>query len=151
MHQKALANISKVLKPGGTFWINTCTPHQTMAAYWWMQLIPQAATRVAERMTPLPVFQEQLQRAGLAFLKNDLPEEPLYPRNCLFDVNAPFSESFRKSDSTWTLASEDELKAGLDWWKRMIDEGKAEKILEEQEAIRKIIGQTSCITSQKQK
>ena len=68
----------------------------------------------------------------------------------LTDANGPFSESFRKSDSTWTLASEDELKSGLDWWKRMIDNGKAEKILEEQEAIRKLIGQTSCITSQKQ-
>ena len=59
-------------------------------------------------------------------MQNDIPEEPLYPRQMLTDANGPFSESFRKSDSTWTLASEDELKAGLDWWKRMIDNGKAE-------------------------
>jgi len=68
----------------------------------------------------------------------------------LHDVTGPFSESFRKSDSTWTLATEDELKSGLDWWKRQIDNGQAEKILEEQEAIRLLVGQTSCITSQKQ-
>ena len=68
----------------------------------------------------------------------------------LTDANGPFNESFRKSDSTWTLATEEELKAGLDWWKRMIDTGKAEAILEEQEKIRLVIGQTSCITSQKQ-
>ena len=51
-----------------------------MSAYWWMQLIPNAATRVAERMTPIPVFQTQLEKVGLTFVQNDIPEEPLYPR-----------------------------------------------------------------------
>lgn len=116
-HQNAITNIASVLKPGGTFWISTCTPHQALNGMWWTQLIPNGAARVAERMTPLPVFKKQIEKAGLTLASVDVPQEPLIPLKAYLDINAPFSENFRKSDSTWTLATEDELKAGLDWWK----------------------------------
>ena len=88
---------------------------------------------------------------GFAYIKVDVPEEPLHPKETLFDANVPFSENFRKADSTWTVATEGELKAGLNWWKKKIDNGEAEQFLKTQEEIRKLIGQTTCITSQKKK
>ena len=40
-HAMALSEIVRVLRPGGTFWISTQTPHQHMEGFWWAQLIPQ--------------------------------------------------------------------------------------------------------------
>ena len=63
-------------------------------------------------------------------MKIDIPQEPLVPLESYLNVNAPFDEFFRKSDSFWSLATEVELKAGLEWWKDMVERGEAEKILE---------------------
>ena len=60
-------------------------------------------------MTPVPVFQQQVEEVGFACIKVDVPEEPLHPAETLFDANVPFSENFRKADSTWTVATEAEL------------------------------------------
>jgi len=148
-HGKAYENIGRVLKPGGTFWIQTCTPHQALSGMWWTQLIPNAASRCAERMTPLPVFEAQLETAGLSFINSEASDELLIPEEVYWDANGPFDENYRKSDSTWTLASEEELQAGLKWWKRMIENGQAEKILNDCKTVRNVIGQTTSITSQK--
>ena len=132
--------IGKVLKPGGLFWIQTCTPQQVLSGMWWASLIPNAASRVAARFTAIPVFEQQLTVAGLSTISINIPEQTLTPMEQYLDMNAPFSEAFRKSDSTWALATEAELKAGLDWWKRMIESGQAAKALEDAEIVRKVIG-----------
>ena len=49
---------------------------------------------------------------------------------------APLSETFRKSDSTWSLATPVELKAGLAWWKQMHKDGLAEEFVYEREKLR---------------
>ena len=116
-HQTAITAIGKVLKPGGTFWIQTSTPHQEMNGFWWTILIPNAASRVAERMTAIPVFQKQIKEATLTTISIDVPLEPLMRKDLYLDANAPFNETFRNSDSTWSLASEEELQSGLEWWK----------------------------------
>ena len=59
----------------------------------------------------------------MGLVKIDVIEEPLVPLKTYLDENAPFNENFRKSDSTWTLATESELKAGLEWWKGKIESG----------------------------
>lgn len=40
-HGMALSEIVRVLRPGGTFWISTQTPHQHMDGFWWAPIIPQ--------------------------------------------------------------------------------------------------------------
>ena len=72
-HEQAIANIARVLKPGGTFWINTTTPHQAMNGFWWTQIVPNAACRVAARFTPHPVFKVQLANSGLSTVSIDIP------------------------------------------------------------------------------
>jgi hypothetical protein len=44
------------------------------------------------------------------------------------------------------LASEEELKAGLDWYSELSQDDKA-KFVNEREALRKQVGQTSAVTS----
>jgi len=52
----------------------------------------------------------------------------------------PLTEAFRKSDSTWSLATPSELNAGLKWWKQMHDDGLAEEFVLEREKLRAISG-----------
>ena len=77
----------------------------------------------------------------------DIPEDPLVQLDAYLELEGPFSEQFRNSDSTWSLATEQELEAGLEWWRGMLDRGEAEGWLADREATRAKIGQTSAITS----
>lgn len=45
----------------------------------------------------------------------------------------------------WSCASEEELAAGLDWLKKKIDAGEAAAWLDEREALRKQVGQTTSV------
>ena len=76
-----------------------------MNGFWWTMLIPNSASRVAERMTALPVFKKQLTQAGLTTMAIDVPSEPLMRKDLYLDVNAPFNEKFRNSDSCWSLST----------------------------------------------
>ena len=58
------------------------------------------------------------------------PDESLMPLDKYLDKEGPFSIDYRKCDSTWALADEEELNAGLEWWRKQIDEGKADEYLE---------------------
>jgi len=60
---------------------------------------------------------------------------------------APFEEQFRNCDSTWSLASSDELAAGLAWWQQMHDDGHAQDFVNYREDMRAIIGQTTTVAS----
>ena len=62
------------------------------------------------------------------------------------DRNGPFDEKFRQADSTWALATPEELEAGLAWWKEQIEAGLADEIMKKREARREEIGQTTAVT-----
>ena len=71
----------------------------------------------------------------------DVPSETLWRDKDLYlDANAPFQETYRNSDSTWALASPEELQSGLEWWKEIVDSGKAAETLEHCEKVRQLIG-----------
>ena len=118
-----------------------------MSGFWWTIIIPNAASRVSQRLTALPVFEDQVTQAGLTIADINVPSEPLMRKDLYLDVNAPFEEKFRNGDSAWSLATESELQAGISWWKRMVETGKAAKALEDAEIARQLIGQTTSITS----
>lgn len=148
-HTFALAEIIRVLKEGGVFWINTQTPHQHMDGFWWTPIIPQASSIVASRFNGEPTFISQLEKAGFNVLSWDINEETLMTYKEYSDIMGPFSKIYRDGDSTWSVASDEELRTGLEWWKNEIKHGRAELFFAEREKKRKIIGQTSSVTSQK--
>ena len=64
-------------------------------------------------------------------------------------TQGPFKQEFRNADSTWSLATKEELEAGLAWLQAKIDAGEGEKFLAEREAIRAKIGQTTTVITRK--
>jgi ubiquinone/menaquinone biosynthesis C-methylase UbiE len=148
-HGQALSEIVRVLKPGGTFWISTQTPHQHMEGFWWAPIIPNAAAVVAARFQGEAVFTAQLEAAGLADVIWDVPDVPLMSMQEYVKIDGPFSKVYRDGDSTWSAAGEEELEAGLKWWDGMVKSGKAEEFFAMREARRAAVGQTSAVSGQK--
>lgn len=64
-------------------------------------------------------------------------------------MNGPLSAIYRNGDSTWSLATEAELAAGLAWWRAEIEAGRAQAFLSARELRRKEVGQTSAVCAQK--
>ena len=95
------------------------------------------------------MFTRQLANAGLQTHSIDVPDAPLMKLEAYLDLNGPFGQLYRDGDSTWSLATPEELEAGLDWWQSMHDAGNAESWLAQREQIRAEIGQTSAVTSVK--
>lgn len=68
-HSTALAEIARVLRPGGACWISTQTPHQHMEGFWWTPLIP----RVTARSRPAPIAVDSTRLARGARLSSPAP------------------------------------------------------------------------------
>ena len=90
-------------------------------------------------------MQSKLSEIGFSSADVHIPEEPLIQLDYYLNEQGPFDEVFRNGDSTWSLASEAELEAGLKWWRAKLDSGDGEAFLREREELRKAIGQTSSI------
>jgi ubiquinone/menaquinone biosynthesis C-methylase UbiE len=149
MHRRALSEMGRVLKPGGTVWIQTQTPHQHVQGFWWASLIPMASAVLAARFPSLPLLQRQLATADLAMTALDVPAAPLVRLDAYLNIEGPFSEVYRAADSTWALASDEELAAGLAWWRTEIEAGRAQTFLQEREKTREQVGQTTAVTATK--
>lgn len=65
------------------------------------------------------------------------------------DIEGPFKPAFRNADSTWALATEQELAAGLRMLREKIEAGEAEAWLAEREALRAEVGQTTTVIATK--
>ena len=148
-HADAFAEVVRVLKPGGTFWLSTQTPHQHMDGFWWTPIVPQSSAILAARFQGLHVLQGQLADAGLVLTDITVPSSPLVRDEAYLDVEGPFQERWRNANSTFLLASRElgeELERGLRWWRRKIDDGDAEAFLQKREALRADVGQTTAVT-----
>lgn len=51
--------------------------------------------------------------------------------------------------STWSMATKEELEAGLAKWRKLIEEGKADEFIAEKDQIRKTIGLTTSVVAYK--
>lgn len=111
-HQQAYNNMSRVLKKGGVFWFQCCTPQQQTEGFWWASVIPQGAALSSSKFTGIPLLEYQFAAAGLENFRVDIPAEPLMDIKDYKNVNGPLDIVFRNGDSTWSLARPQELEAG---------------------------------------
>merc|ERR1719461_1115457 len=119
------------------------TPRQQTYGYWWATIIPNAVARLDARIPDIDTLKSYLSKAGLNVEKVDIPPETIFNHKRYLDPKGPFSRDYRDTDSTWALATPEELKEGLSWWQVMINEGKADEFLADMENMRKVVGQSS--------
>ena len=143
----ACKEVFRCVKPGGAWIVNTQTPEQHVDGFWWAPVVPQAAEALSKNFPTIGVLSKLLQDAGFDTVETYLPPEPLVRLDMYLDIEGPFSQQFRNADSTWALATEEELAEGLKWLRAKIDAGEGEKFLQEREAIRARIGQTTTVVA----
>ena len=120
----AVAEVRRVLRPGGAFILQTQTPQQHRDGFWWAPIIPTASSRLAERFPELDWLEEEVLRPhGFDAFEEHIPSQPLMAIQFYANLGGPLLEEFRNGDSTWGLATEEELDRGLrDWGRRLLED-----------------------------
>lgn len=113
-HRRVLAEVARVLRPGGTLVINSCGQAQIGESYWYYALIPGAAKAMAARFAPLDALDTALDAAGLQPAGRFVPVDAICQGTAYFDGRGPLAKSWRDGDSAWALAGPAELDAALD-------------------------------------
>jgi len=147
---QACREVCRVLKPGGMWMVSTQTPEQHVDGFWWAPLVPTAAATLAKNFPPLDQFRQLLHDAGFAAVETHIPTMPLVREDVYLSVDAPLSQEFRDADSTWALATPEELDEGLTWLQKTINAGEAGAFLVEREALRAKVGQTTTVIACKE-
>lgn len=158
----------RVLKPGGKFCMNFVTHHQQMNGVWWGELIAEGVSRWQANAPDQCDINNALLAAG--FKEEDIKFEAVRPLDektledipadklaaghgeCLYNPENFFNvenfidiQNFRRSDSTFTLATEEELAAAVGRVKKMKADGTLQAWFELKEKVRAEIGQTTML------
>lgn len=139
----------RVLKPGGSFVINTTSHRQLHDGFWWAALIPVAVDRVQCRMPSVNAVQTMLQQAGFVVETVQPHIDGVLQGESYFDATGLLDEAWRAGDSTWSLTPEAELNAAFDGLQQMLSDGTIEEWMAQRESLRQTVGQTTFVVAKK--
>lgn len=135
----------RVLRPGGVLIVSSSSHAQCADGFWWSHLVPDAMQRLVERLPDVHEMRATMGRVGfegggaLADLDGVLQGERY------LDPEGPGDPRWRAGDSTWTLASPEELEGAITRIARMTERGEIDDFLREREAMRRAVGQTTFV------
>jgi len=139
----------RVLRPNGTLMINTSTPQQQRDGFWWAALIPTTMDRMCRRFPSAETIQQYMEAAGFHSVDCiPLFSEVLQGESYL-DSQGPLKKAWRDGDSTWSLATAQEVAEALDRLHRIHESGTVVSFIEEREQLRQAIGQTMFVSARK--
>ena len=139
----------RVLRPGGVLVFNSCSQQQLKDGFWWAALIPEAMERVAQRYAPLEVMASMLKSVGFRFGGKMVPVDAILQGENYLDPTGPQQKQYRDGDSTWTLATPEELERAIAQVQGMKQDGTMAEYVEKRDSLRKHIGQTTFIFAYK--
>lgn len=117
--QNALNNFYARLHRGGTLILNLCTAEQRRNGFWWASLLPEAVERMIKRVPQPDDLRKMLRDAG--FSASDVDTMRIYQERSetlqkdYADAFGPTRAEWRVADSTWALATEEEVKRVTSW------------------------------------
>jgi ubiquinone/menaquinone biosynthesis C-methylase UbiE len=113
-HRAAVAELGRLVAPGGVLVVNTCSQAQLRTGYWYYALVPLAADALRRRYAPLDVLEQAAKATGLESTQRMVPVDAVLQGPSYFDGRSPLDPGWRNGDSAWSLASAEELTAALD-------------------------------------
>ena len=113
LHQQALAEFRRVLKPGGVLVVNTSSQEQITRGFWYYDLIPRAARELSLRFAPIEFLSRSLVENGFTYSGSFAPISAVLQGESYFDPLGPLSKSWRAGDSSWALARQEEIEEVL--------------------------------------
>ena len=141
----------RVLQPGGVLVINTSSHPQHRDGFWWAALIPAAIDRMLKRFPSIECLEEISIRTGFVGFEVDVPVGEVLQGKQYLTPEGPLSAAWRAGDSTWSLATEDELAHATDTVKSKLKDGTMAPFMKEREQLRAKTGQTTFIAVRKPK
>ncbi len=140
---------ARVLRPDGVLVINTCSHAQLRDGFWWAALIPEATRQVSLRYPTIEELVVLTEAAGLAveFIVADLLG--VLQGAAYLDLSGPRSPTWRQSDSTWALASAEEVAQAVRRLDDLERSGDMAAFVREREQRRSTLGQTTFLCARK--
>ena len=146
-HAEVFAEYARVLRPGGTLVLNTCSQDQLRNGYWYYTLIPGAAERLRSRYAPLSVIERQAEANGMAVAGRFVPVGAAIQGSAYLDGSGPLSAAWRQGDSAWSLVEDDELTAATDQVTALGERGELDAFVAAHDAQREAIGQITFVVA----
>ncbi len=147
-HRRVFSELRRVLRPGASFVLNTCSEAQIRRGYWYTELMP---TRVLDSMVaryaPLPVVEELLRAVGFDEVERWAPLHGLTQPERYHEPRGPLDPVWRDGDSTWALLTDAELEAAMTTVRRLDDAGELEGWMRQADARRPDVGQITLLAA----
>jgi ubiquinone/menaquinone biosynthesis C-methylase UbiE len=142
---KLIKEAQRVLRPQGVLVFNTSSHPQLYDGFWWADLIPEAVDRIAKRFPPIEIIRSMLKECGFYKIGIVVPVNAVLQSENYLDPLGPLKKDFRDGDSTWSLATAEELEAAFERVRTLNQENRMVQYLENREKRRQHIGQTTFI------
>ena len=141
MHQAVIAEMARVLRPGGVLVVNICTHEQLRDGYWYYDLVPQAREACIRRHVPPARLLAMMAAKGL----HPNPPAPVLDAvmqgEAYFDPTGPLRADWRKGDSFWALATGEQVAQAEALVREMQAAGTLDAWFRERDARRAGVGQ----------
>ena len=108
-HLEAIHEFARVLKPGGSLIINSCSPVQMEMGFWFYKLIPDAMELAKEKIIDLETLDELLTKCGFMEIHREIHLELVLQGDSYFDPEGLLDLEWRAGDSIWSLVTKDNL------------------------------------------
>jgi len=141
MLRRVLVELARVLRPGGTAVINTCSHEQLRRGWWYASLVPEAIEAMCRRHADTEVLTGLLAEAGLAPRGRIVPSDAVMQGDAYLDGRGPLDPAWRRGDSLWSVVPEPELGRALDRIRTLDQAGTLEAFVAEGDRMRPTIGQ----------
>ena len=139
--RRVLGELERVLRPGGTAMINTCSHEQLRRGWWYATLVPDAVEAMCRRHADTAELTRLLAEAGLRPRGRFVPSDAVMQGDAYFDGRGALDPAWRRGDSLWSLVSEPELERVLDRIRSLDEAGTLDAFVAEQDRMRPSIGQ----------
>ena len=143
--RSAVAECCRVLAPGGTLIIQTCSPEQYRQGYWYSALIPAVIDRLIHRYIPLPLLEQGMSEAGLVPAGRLVSLDEVLQGENYLDPLGPTRQEWRDGDSSWGLMEEEETASVIAAIKRMLADSSMDEFLAGREELRRQHGQATFV------
>ena len=148
-HHRALAEIHRVLRPGGLAVINACTHEQIREGCWYYHLVPDALEAVLARCAPERAMVQVLATCGLRLEGRIVPLNAVMLGAAYFELCGPLDRRWRSGDSIWALAGRDGTARAEAKVRALDAEGRLEAYFREHDARRPRVGQITFYVARK--
>jgi ubiquinone/menaquinone biosynthesis C-methylase UbiE len=148
-HRNALAEAHRVLRSGGVVIVN-CTSHEQLRhGYWYLHLIPTALRALHDRCIPAAKLEAMLSEIGFAVEGRFVPLDGVLQGAAYVDAEGPLKPEWRKTESSWALAPEEEIASAEAKIRELRKSGDLDTYMGEFDAKRRQVGQTTFFVARK--